>query len=178
MIVSHDQGRSWQRLHNWSGVTPQGCSNSDGGRILLTGAQDNRPVIRDTSSNIIARRDDLSGKEYTQIMGRDGRWNFSGNSWIDYWENGTPQTVFNSDRRYAMWSEADRNSEARVVLFGAWKENDGHSQVAYSREGGRPGTWDQFTVPCNCIFGSHFADGGVYLFGGDWGSGRVYFYKF
>jgi len=133
-------------------------------------------------SNLVARRDDLSNHEYTQICGKNGRWNFAGNrnggfgAWIDYWENGTPQTVFNSDRRYAMWSECDPASEVRVVLFGAWKENDGYSQVAYSRDGGR--IWSQFVVPCNCLFGSHFSDGGVYLFGGDWGSGRVYFYKF
>uniref|UniRef100_A0A6H1Z5M4 Sialidase domain-containing protein n=1 Tax=viral metagenome TaxID=1070528 RepID=A0A6H1Z5M4_9ZZZZ len=178
MVMSGDDGRSWQSVYNYSGVSPQGCANSDGSRILLTGAQDNRPVIRDVHSNIITSRDDLVGREYTQICGKDGRWNFTGNSWIDYWENGTPQTVFNSDRFYAMWSECDPVTDTRVVLFGAWKENTGHSQVAYSRDGGRPGTWDQFSVPCNCVLGSHFADGGVYLFGGDWGSGRVYFFKF
>jgi hypothetical protein len=184
MIHSGDNGKTWPKRYNYSGVSPQGCANSDGHRILLTGAESNRPVVRDVNSNIVTKRDDLPGKEYTQLCGRDGRWNFAGNNnsgdsrspFIDYWENGVPRTVFNSNKRYAMWSECDPLSEIRVVLFAAWKEPDADSQVAYSKDGGK--TWDSFMVPCSCLFGSHFADGGVYLFGGDWGSGRVYFYKF
>lgn len=184
VIESGDQGRTWHGRYNFpEGQNTQGCANSDGQRILLSDKENGRPVIRDLCSNIVARRDDLNGRGYTQLCGKDGRWNFAGNNidvghgcFIDYWENGVPRTVFNSDRRYAMWTEADPNSEIRVSLFAAWKEPDGHSQAAYSRDGGK--TWDQFTVPCPCLFGSHFADGGVYLFGGDWGSGRVYFYKF
>jgi hypothetical protein len=184
VIESGDQGRTWHGKYNFAeGVATQGCGNSDGHRILFSDNENGRPIIRDTNSTIVARRDDLQGRGYTQLCGRDGRWNFAGNNkdapyggWIDYWEGGVPRTVFNSNRRYAMWSECDPLSEIRVVLFAAWKEPDADSQVAFSKDGGK--TWDSFMVPCSCLFGSHFADGGVYLFGGDWGSGRVYFYKF
>jgi hypothetical protein len=185
VIESGDQGKTWHGRYNFSeGVSTQGCGNSDGHRILFSDKENGRPIIRDTNSNIVARRDDLQGKGYTQLCGKDGRWNFAGNNidvgegaWIDYWEGGTPTTVFNSCRKYAMWTECDPASETRVALFAAWKETDhSDSEMAFSTDGGK--TWTSVMVPCQCLFGSHFADGGVYLFGGDWGNSRVYFYKF
>jgi hypothetical protein len=184
VIESGDQGKTWHGRWNFpEGERTQGSSGSDGHLILFGDKENNRPVIRGVGSGLVARQDALPGHGYTQVCGKDGQWLFSGNridapfgAFVDYWNGtGNPVTVFNSDRRYAMWSEAYNN--IRVVLFGAWKENDLYSQVAFSLDHGKPGTWNQFTVPCNCLFRSHIADNGVYLFGGDWGSGRCYFYK-
>lgn len=179
ILRSSDNGKTWQKTHVFTGGWPQmGCGNSDGVRILLAGSENDSPVIRDVNKTVVARRGDISGKGYTQLCGKNGAWNFAGDSWIDYWESGTPRTVFQSSRQHAMWLEVGPDG-TRIALFSAWDQTDyGDAQVAISRDNGQ--SWSQLCmVPCPCLLGTHFADGGVYLFGGKYREyGRVYFYKF
>jgi hypothetical protein len=178
MIRSADNGNTWQRDGDY-GEKVLWCGNSDGQRILIAGERNGHPWVIDKGKNTVAERSDLQGEKYSQCCGKDGKWTFAGDNFIDYWEGGTPRTVFHSDRPYAMWTEVDPVTGYRIALFSVWNEiSYSDAQVVISKDDGK--TWAELCdVPCPCLLGAHFADGGVYLFGGKYGEyGRVYFYKF
>lgn len=178
LIESTDDGRSWHKIKDYHDMQI-GCGNSDGAVIRFTGERDSHPTVRDINGSVSIYRDDITGKGYTQLCGRSGLWNFLGDAWIDSWDGNNIRRVFESDRYHAMWSECDPYSQTRIALFSSWNQiTYPDAQVAISRDDGK--TWGELCkVPCPCLLGTYFADGGVYLFGGKYEDyGCVYFYKF